>query len=136
MDQKSEFDRLEQYVSKLLSQYDQLRDENARLQERLNQREEEIRGLKSQVSTADSERGDISVRIKGLIDKIEEWETAFAGEESMPQTESTSSATADTSELAEKVNEDAESVDAAGEKEKNQQQNLFNVQPRKDSFGN
>lgn len=136
MDQKSEFDRLEQYVSKLLSQYDQLRDENARLQERLNQRGEEIRELKAQVSSADSERGDISIRIKGLIDKIEEWEAAFDGEKSAPQTESTSSATAEDSGSAEDVNEDAESAEAAGEKEKNQQQNLFNVQPRRDSFGN
>ncbi len=75
MSQGSEFDRLEQFVGKLLSQYDQLLHKNTQLKRLLQQKEDEIQELKDRVNTADSERGDISSRIKGLIDQIEEWQT-------------------------------------------------------------
>jgi len=80
MDQANEFDRLEKFVHKLLSQYEQLLDKNAQLQTLLQQRQDEIDELHSRVDSADSERGDISNRIQHLIEEIEEWQSAFASE--------------------------------------------------------
>ena len=113
MDQESEFERLERYVSKLLAQYDRLLNENSNLRKSVEQKDEEILELKNQINSADTERGDISNRIKALIDQIEEWESAI----------STSTATTEHVEVDEKVRQDAE-------QERKQQQNLFNVQPR------
>lgn len=85
MNQASEFDRLEKYVSKLLEKHEQLLDKHAQLQKRVQQREDEIRELQGKVSSADSERGDISNRIKGLIDQIEEWEATLGEPESFSE---------------------------------------------------
>lgn len=116
MDQGSEFERLEQYINKLIVQYDKLYEENARLKENLEQQQITIDSLEKKINSADSERGNISNRIKGLIDRIEVWESALS-----------------------KTGDDANEPEANGlvdepqEKitpERNQQQNLFNVQPR------
>jgi|GEM_PF-845086 chromosome segregation ATPase len=85
MNQASEFDRLEKYVSKLLEKHEQLLDKHAQLQRRVQQREDEIQELKGKVSSADSERGDMSNRIKGLIDQIEEWEATLGEQESFDE---------------------------------------------------
>lgn len=77
MNKGSEFDRLESYVSTLLAKYEQLLEKHKKLQKRVEQREEEILELKAKITSADTERGDISRRIKGLIDQIEEWETGL-----------------------------------------------------------
>lgn len=116
MDQGSEFERLEQYINKLIVQYDKLYEENARLKENLEQQQITIDSLEKKINSADSERGNISNRIKGLIDRIEVWESAL------------SKTGDDANEL-----EANGSVDEPQEKitpERNQQQNLFNVQPR------
>lgn len=124
MDQESEFERLERYVSKLLAQYDRLLNENSNLRKSVEQKDEEILELKNQINSADTERGDISNRIKALIDQIEEWESAI----------STSTATTEHVEVDEKARQEADTADDTAEQdaeqERKQQQNLFNVQPR------
>lgn len=125
MNQGNEFNRLEEYVGKLLAQYEQLLAENSKLYNRIAQMEEEIGSLQKEVNSADSERGDISSRIKGLIDKIEEWEATLSiNDESVDQTVP-EKAEVDDEILDEEFHEEVEE-----DKERNQQQNLFNVQPR------
>lgn len=130
MDQGSEFNRLEEYVGKLLTQYEQLLAENSKLQNRIEQMEEEIGNLQAAVSSADSERGDISSRIKGLIVKIEEWEATLVGaDDGVEQTVHEQPHVNEESSDGEPAEETEE------EKERNQQQNLFNVQPRANNYG-
>ncbi len=125
MDQGNEFNRLEEFVGKLLTQYEQLLAENNRLQTRIEQMEEEIGSLQNAVNSADSERGDISSRIKGLIDKIEEWEaTLIVADEDVKQK------VQEKDEIDDEIHDEEFHEEGEEEKERNQQQNLFNVQPR------
>lgn len=124
MDQESEFERLERYVSKLLAQYDRLLEENSTLVKTVEQKDEEIHELRNQINSADTERGDISIRIKALIDQIEEWESTISNTETVPvQAEVSKEGQPEEVEAVDTVEEEAD-------QEKKLQQNLFNVQPR------
>lgn len=131
MDQGNEFDRLEKFVHKLLIQYEQLLDKNAQLQRLLQQRQEEIDELHSRVDSADSERGDISNRIQHLIEEIEEWQSAFAGEgEEQAAAGNEPLQEQERGGGEEKGHQDHgdEAADAEGrEREASQQRNLFHV---------
>lgn len=146
MNQASEFDRLEKYVSKLLEKHEQLLEKHAQLQRRIQQREDEIEELKGKVSSADSERGDISNRIKGLIDQIEEWEATLGEPEpfdessSIPEEgkahgvdggneEADAGAVAD--DEGEGLNDELETEENSSniEDKETAQQNLFSVDP-------
>lgn len=124
MDQESEFERLERYVSRLLTQYDRLLEENSVLLKNLEQKENEIQDLNNKINSADTERGDISNRIKALIDQIEEWESTI----------SNTDASTEQAEILEEgqpeKSVDSEEADEEAEQERKQQQNLFNVEPR------
>lgn len=128
---QNEFDRLEQFVSKLLAKYDQLREEKHRLEEVISKKDEEINNLRAEISSADSERGDITLRVKGLIEQIEEWETAINEPEAKEEVDKQEDAYAVEDEAA---SIDDESVDEekvkSEEKDSSLQQNLFNVEPR------
>ncbi len=126
MSQNTEFDRLEKFVSKLLNKYDKLREKNTELQTLLHQREEEIGILKNEINNADSERGDLSNRVKGLIEQIEEWESALEESQESAKTKKIAESSDDVEEID---NEDESEV--SDEKESNLQQNLFNVEPRR-----
>ncbi len=67
MTQKREFDRLEQFVKKLLGQFDQLRRENTRLVGKLAEKVAEVAELKEELLDADSDKGDIANRVKGTV---------------------------------------------------------------------
>lgn len=151
MNQASEFDRLEKYVSKLLEKHEQLLEKHAQLQRRVQQREDEIQELKDKVSSADSERGDISNRIKGLIDQIEEWEATLTESEPFGETSPVSGEDEaqgmdggdEESTVGAASGDEGEGSDDAFEAEENRsktedkettQQNLFSVDPwRKDA---
>jgi chromosome segregation ATPase len=124
MSQESEFERLERYVSKLLAQYDSLLEENSILLRSVKQKDEEIRELKNQINSADTERGDISNRIKALIDQIEEWESTISNADAASERPETSG------ESQPEQTETADTAEEVAEQERKQQQNLFNVQPR------
>ncbi len=126
MSQNTEFDRLEKFVSKLLNKYDKLREKNTELQTLLHQREEEISILKNEINNADNERGDLSNRVKGLIEQIEEWESALEESQESAKTKKIAESSDDVEEID---NEDESEV--SDEKESNLQQNLFNVEPRR-----
>ena len=128
MSQNSEFDRLEQFVAQLLSQYKQLLDKNSELQRILHTKEEDISELQSRINSADSERGDISTRIKGLIDQIEDWQSNLPeADEELPQNDEKGEETVATAD---------DSVSEGIEKEErdpnHQQRSLFHAERRTD----
>ncbi len=71
---QSEFDRLEQFVKRLLEKYDVLKKENESLKVQLGERDEEVVLLESELDSIESERGNINDRVKALIRQIENWE--------------------------------------------------------------
>lgn len=74
MEQSSELARLEQFVDKLLSKYNELKENYKRLQQTLRERDQECASLKDQVEELKSERSFVGERVAGLIDRIEQWE--------------------------------------------------------------
>lgn len=80
MNSENELKRLESFVAKLLKSFQELKDENGRLQKDLQAREETIADLREQLAETDSERSEISSRVSNLIEQIEEWEVNL-GEE-------------------------------------------------------
>ncbi|MBU0663568.1 MAG: cell division protein ZapB [Proteobacteria bacterium] len=74
MMQDSELGRLENFVSKLLDRFNALQAEKKRVDELLLQREETIATLQDELASLKDERGEISNRVSGLLDRIEEWE--------------------------------------------------------------
>ena len=127
MIQKQEFDRLEQFVNRLLAQFNKLREENGKLEAQLLKREAEIEELKTELSSADSARGDITSRVKGLIEQIEEWESTLA------ETEITTEIALKDKTVSDQVAVVADPViEKIKEEEKDggPQQSLFNVEPR------
>jgi uncharacterized coiled-coil DUF342 family protein len=128
MSQNGEFDRLEQFVAQLLSQYNQLLEKNSQLQRLLQEKNNVISDLQSTVSSADSERGNISNRIKGLIDQIEEWQSNLpeVGEEVM-QNDEEEQETAATADHAV-----SDSIEKEERDPNHQQRSLFHVERRTD----
>jgi chromosome segregation ATPase len=87
MAQGNELERLESFVEKLLTEYNGLREEKDRLLEEIQQQEEKITMLESELSSAQKERSDVGNRVKGLIKQIEVWESSLDENESkQPQT--------------------------------------------------
>ena len=129
IDLVSKFERLERYVVKLLAQYDQLLEENLRLRKSVEQKEEEIKALQVEVNSADTERGDISSRIKALIDQIEEWESAISEPTVLPEKDSI--IPEESAESADTAQEDTEDMD----QERKQQRNLFTANPSSTGHG-
>ena len=74
MMQDSELGRLENFVSKLLDRFNALQADKKRVDELLLQREETIATLQDELASLKDERGEISSRVSGLLDRIEEWE--------------------------------------------------------------
>ncbi|WP_457575745.1 hypothetical protein [Desulfomarina sp.] len=74
MEQESELQRLEQFVENLLVRFTGLREENRKLQGELVERDKEIQNLRSNLSSSDIERNEISLRVNRLVAQIEEWE--------------------------------------------------------------
>lgn len=147
MIQEREFDRLEQFVNRLLAQFNQLREEKGQLESQLKKRDSEIAELKTELFSADSARGDITARVKGLIEQIEEWESTLNEAETETETEIVAELELeDETEAEAELELEAEiedEVDQAAtladpvveetveeEKDGGLQQSLFNVEPR------
>jgi len=143
MIQEQEFDRLEQFVKKLLAQFNQLREENGRLENTLRTRDREIAELKTELSSADSAKGDISARVKGLIEQIEEWESTLTEVEAETEIvvqleleDETEDELELEAEIEDEADQDATAADpvvaetVGEEKDGGLQQSLFNVEPR------
>lgn len=142
MIQEREFDRLEQFVNRLLAQFNQLREEKGRLESQLKKRDTEIAELKTELFSADSARGDITARVKGLIEQIEEWESTLT--ETVPEAETETEAGLEL-ELEAEVESEADQVTIVNdpvveetekeEKGAGPQKSLFNVEPRQNNIG-
>jgi len=85
MSQDNELRRLEQFVEKLLARFNDLREENATLQQNLRQRGEEIEKLQLSLSAREEERSEITQRVGRMVEQIEEWEAALGGDGAVAQ---------------------------------------------------
>ena len=74
MDNNAELVRLEGFVDKLLTKYNQLKSDYLALQETLRERDAECSDLKSAVAGLSTERTEVGSRVAGLLDRIEQWE--------------------------------------------------------------
>ena len=93
MTQEMDLDRLEEFVGRLLEQYNQLKDAHASLKNQLAEREAtisqlngeieglngEVAGLTDKLETSDIKQLEAGDRVSSIISKIEEWETGLAG---------------------------------------------------------
>ena len=79
MKQESELGRLENFVNSLLARYNALQEDNARLTQDVQERDEIIEDLRDNLAQLESERNEISNRVGGIIQQIEEWEKSGAG---------------------------------------------------------
>jgi len=79
MKQESELGRLENFVNSLLARYNALKEDNARLTQDVQERDEIIEDLRDSLAQMESERNEISNRVGGIILQIEEWEKSGAG---------------------------------------------------------
>ncbi len=77
MSQDNELRRLEQFVEKLLARFSELRAEKAKLLQELRERELQVEDLRSNLSSKDVERNEISQRVSKIVEQIEEWETGL-----------------------------------------------------------
>ena len=138
---QSEFERLEEFVAKLLKKHDELRKRYSTLQNELLDKEREIKLLQDQIESADSERGDISRRVKGLIDQIEEWESDIDEEADEDVDEEVDALEEENEPVVEELSadealEDDETLAADEKSAEEKQQNLFNVSPHSDTVNN
>lgn len=74
MEQSAELVRLEEFVDKLLTKYNQLKSEYIALRETLRQREAECNDLKNTVFALSAERTEVGNKVAGLLGRIEQWE--------------------------------------------------------------
>ena len=74
MEQGAELVRLEEFVDKLLSKYNQLKSECVSLRETLRQREAECAELKNKTFLLSAERTEVGNKVAGLLGRIEQWE--------------------------------------------------------------
>lgn len=79
MKQESELERLENFVSSLLARYNELKEENAKLEQDVIDKDGIIEDLRGSLAQLESERSEISDRVGGIIDQIEQWEKTNPG---------------------------------------------------------
>lgn len=75
MENNTELVRLEEFVDKLLTKYNQLKTDYHALQETLRERDAECAGLKNNVFDLSTEKTEVGNRVSGLLDRIQQWET-------------------------------------------------------------
>ena len=81
MIQDSELSRLEGFVEKMMKRFGELRTEKAQLLSDLGERDQIIDELRSNLSTRNSERGEMSQRVSKIVEQIEEWERSLEEEQ-------------------------------------------------------
>jgi len=125
MGQDSELRRLEQFVEKLLVRFSELRAEQARLLKELAEREQLIVELRTNISSKEIERSEISQRVNRIVEQIEEWEMGLDEGE---QVDSNADASAESGVIGEEsLPEKSDAGEHRGEEEGRGQQNLFSI---------
>lgn len=79
MKQASELERLESFVSSLLARYNELKEDNAKLSQDVTDKDGIIEDLRGSLAVLESERSEISNRVGGIIEQIEQWEKINPG---------------------------------------------------------
>jgi uncharacterized coiled-coil protein SlyX len=80
MSQEQELARLEDFISKLLEKFGALKEENARLNCDIEEKEKTIASLQDRLESNDIEKTEIGDRVNRIIEKIEDWEGNFGTE--------------------------------------------------------
>ncbi|NOX80590.1 MAG: hypothetical protein GXP57_05795 [Deltaproteobacteria bacterium] len=81
MENTTELVRLEQFVDKLLNQYNELKAKFRALEVTLQERDSHCASLQDTIAELRGERSMVGDRVAGLIDRIEQWEAEqLAGE--------------------------------------------------------
>ncbi|PHR30441.1 MAG: hypothetical protein COA36_00050 [Desulfotalea sp.] len=83
MDKDTELKRLEQFVEKLLLSFAELKEERKRLLGVINERDAQIAELEGDITSKDSERSEISLRVGRLVEQIEDWEFDLDDDDSL-----------------------------------------------------
>lgn len=127
MNEENELAKLEGFVSTLLEKFNGLQNNNKKLAERLQRRDASIMSLEDEIASMQDERGEISSRVSGLINKIEEWESATIDGETSVDEEAVGNVNvnAETTPVPESESE-AEVEDV--KKDSSVQGNLFSVE--------
>ena len=117
MNQETELQRLEQIVEKLLSSFADLRAENAKLQQELSEKNKQLTELSNNLTTQESERGEIGKRVSRLVEQIEDWEKSLEDRVDTV-TDADVNEAADSSEELVEEEEEPEPADAVADAEK------------------
>ncbi len=81
----NELERLEGFVSKLISGYKNLKGENARLAEELSNKQQLIDHLRQELAAAEEKHSEVDGRIDELVKKVEGWEVELVGSEEIEE---------------------------------------------------
>ncbi len=74
MIESSELQRLESFVTRLIGEFAQVRKENERLQQELEEKNNAIVELNDRIKTQELEREEIGQRVGRIISQFESWE--------------------------------------------------------------
>ena len=134
MEQDSELKRLEKFVENLLARFTELRAEKAVLLQDIKERDEIISELRESISSKDSERSELTLRVGKIVEQIEEWEQSLEqkepGETSLAEEDSDEEEDSEDEESHAEAADSDESFKAEGGVEENGkgQQNLFSIE--------
>ena len=81
MSEGIELQRLEIFVTKLLEEFDALRQTNEQLEKDLTEKREVIAELNDQVTMQQLEREEVSQRVTSIVSQFENWERELVEEE-------------------------------------------------------
>ncbi len=90
MQKEAELAQLEQFVDKLLTRYNELKQNHHDLKATLLKTQEERNDLSQKLATLRDERSEVKSRVSGLIGRIEEWENEQDEVDQTPSTENES----------------------------------------------
>lgn len=77
MEQNEGLARLEQFVEKLISSHNQLKNENTEMKTQLEAKQHEVAELQEKIKNLQEDRSDMHDRVTDLIGRIDEWEKVF-----------------------------------------------------------
>jgi len=78
----SELERLEGFVSKLITGYSTLKEKNRRLQQELSEKREVIDRLRQELSVAERQRSEVGAGLTKMVTMVEEWESDLMSDDS------------------------------------------------------
>ena len=77
MEHNEDLVRLEQFVEKLITSHNQLKNKNSEINAQLQAKQQEIAELQEMIKNLQEDRSVMHNRVTGLLDRIDDWEKAF-----------------------------------------------------------